>query len=282
MGEGAGEGGGGEVGGDVGGEGWGDLGLGGEGGGEFEAVEVFAGEEGTVVVGEVAAVAFELREEGVEGGGCGEGHEVGLGGGGGPDDEGVGVGGGAADVDVVVDLGSGGCGEAWAEYFALREFEERAGEGGVGDEEVSDEGVAVAFFDLGAGLRVPAEVVADGAALGALELGEAVDEGVVVDLDAGGVEDVDALAAIDEDVADAEGAFGYFEEEAVVGAMNPVVDEEAVDVADVVPDAAGVGVVYDEVFAAYDSVALVEDLDGGGEVAGDAFDVVAADDVAFE
>ena len=77
--------------------------------------------------------------------------------------------------------------------------------------------------------------------------------------------------------------FENLEEEAVVGPLDPVVDEHAVHLADVVPDAVGaVAVVDHEIVAARHAVALVEDLHRGGVVAGDVFDVVPRDDVPLQ
>ena len=104
----------------------------------------------------------------------------------------------------------------------------------------------------------------------------------MVDADVGAVEGPDALVAIDEDVPDADGAFGNLKEEAVLTTLDPVVDEHAVDIADVVPDAVRVRLIDHQIVAADDPVGLVENLHGGRVVAGDFLDVVPAEDIFLQ
>jgi hypothetical protein len=142
--------------------------------------------------------------------------------------------------------------------------------------------VPLALAHVGPRLRVPAEVVAHRAALVALERRGAVDERVVVDAHVRGVEGPHSPAAAHEHVAGDRRPPGDLEEEADLRVLDPVVHEDAVAVAHVVPDAVRVGVVDHQVVADGDAVGLVEDLHRGRVVAGELLDVVPAEDVPLE
>src|SRR5690349_5176647 len=122
--------------------------------------------------------------------------------------------------------------------------------------------MTVPFVHVRAGARMPAKMIADRAAFRALDRGDGVDERIVVDVRVRAVEDAHAFVAIDEDVAGDCHALRNFKEETVDAALNPVVDEHAVDIADVVPNAVRVRLIDDEIVAAGDAIGLVEDLYG--------------------
>ena len=248
---------------------------------QFEVTELRVAEERAPVVGEVARFCFVGRECFSQFGQVGEVERAVVVRGGAPGDEWLRTDVGSANVDVAVELADLRGLQAVAHGGALREEQEGAVEGFVGGEEVIHERVVVAFFDVGAGARMPAEVVADGAAFAALDLHDAVEKRVLVNLYIGGIEDVDAAVAVYEDVAGADRVEGDFVEETVVGSFDPIIDEDAVDFADVVPDAAGVRVVDDEVIAACGAVGLVKYFHGRREVAQDAFGAVGARDDVF-
>ena len=189
---------------------------------------------------------------------------------------------GGTRVDVAVHLDGLRARQLLAHLARLLEAQQRPRVRFARDHQVVHEDVALALVQSGAGGGVPAEEVAARDALVALERRRRVHEGVVVNARARGVQHAQPLVAPHEQIARHRHAARDLEEEAVDRPLDPVVHEDAVAVAHVIPDPVRVGVVDDQVVAAGDAVRLVEDLHRRRVVPRQLLDVVAPEDVLLE
>ncbi len=157
--------------------------------------------------------------------------------------------------------------------------------------------MTLAFVDIGSCGRVPAKSVTRGRPPCASDTCRAVDERVVIDLCTRTVKDHHAVIAIHKDIPRHDDAFRDFEEKAVVArpelicrdrlrhmtdVLYPVIDEHAVYLADVVPDAVRIRKIGNEIIAACHAMTLIENLHSCRIIPGYVLDVIAHEDVAFQ
>jgi hypothetical protein len=144
------------------------------------------------------------------------------------------------NVHVVVQRGNMRARQPRLQRGRLFETQQRLREPAVGDQQVAREDVTFPLLDIGAGARMPAEMIPDRAALRPLERRHGVHERVVIDVHVCGIQDANALVAVHENISSADRISRDLEEEAIDGALDPVMHENAIHVADVVPNAVGV------------------------------------------
>src|SRR4051812_19896003 len=103
---------------------------------------------------------------------------------------------------------------------------------------------------------MPSKVVVCLTAFVSFERSRRIHEGIVVDMHVCGVKHSHALIAPNEDIAGYGSTARDLEEEAVVGALDPVVYDHPIAIADVVPHAIRVRLIDDQVVAESDSARL--------------------------
>src|SRR5690554_3677022 len=157
--------------------------------------------------------------------------------------------------------------------------------------------MVVTFIDIWAGSRVPAEMIALRTSWRTGNCCSTVYKGVLINLSSGGIKNKYALGAVDEFIARNSHPFRNFKDKGTVARpgrsgvkgdaatahiLQAVVGENATDIAHIVPKAVSTLEIGHQVVVTYHFVAVVKDLYSSREIAGDVFDVVARENVAFE